>query len=208
MTELYWTGERVVPGDMQAEMGALSEHLQRYTFAISTLNGRESVIDAACGTGYGSFMLAMSCERVTGFDISPEAVAFAQERFRWPGLSYDVADLDEIDLPDGADVVVSFETIEHLKNPERFVSNVARCLKPGGKLIASIPRDMPNDFHLHVYDFAAVRELMEPHFERIDWVGQSALELGDARLAGLSLSDVDVESARYFLGICYKASID
>lgn len=204
MTDLQWTGERVVPGEMEPEMGAFSEHLQRYVFAISMLGGREQVLDAACGTGYGTFMLAMAAGSVTGFDLCADAVEFARERFNWPGLSYEVADLDSVELPTGTDVVVSFETLEHLQDPERFLDGVARCLRPGGRLIASVPRDMPNEFHRHTYDWAGARALIEPHFDSVDWLGQTALRLGDSRLAGLVLSDGDIEMADYFLAVGHK----
>ena len=202
MADLRFTGERVVPGDMSEYMDVLSEHLSRYAFAIGFMRGSERVLDAACGTGYGSFLLAMATGSVLGLDVAPEAVEFASAHFSWPGLRYEAADLDETPLPAAFDAVVSFETVEHLREPEAFVQGVARALRPEGLFICSIPRNQPSDFHRHVYEFEGARALVEPWFEDVHWFGQTDRVTPAGTLHGAAISEDGVENARYFIAVC------
>lgn len=131
--------ERVVPGESPEWLYA--EHLARYEFAAQFAKGK-NVLDVACGTGYGSELLAEAgAIHVSGVDIAPEAVEHAREFYHHPNLAYHVA--DAIDLSIFAehqfDLVVSFETIEHLSDIPRFLREVHRMLRPGGLFIVSTP---------------------------------------------------------------------
>ena len=71
---MKFTGERFVPERVPEQM--ILEHLHRYHLAARLAAGRE-VLDAACGAGYGSAILAAQAVRVTGLDLSAETVAYA-----------------------------------------------------------------------------------------------------------------------------------
>jgi 2-polyprenyl-3-methyl-5-hydroxy-6-metoxy-1,4-benzoquinol methylase len=75
LNDLPFTGERFIPGT-PGEIWV--EHWHRYHFAARWCEGKR-VLDVACGEGYGSALLARGASRVTGVDISPEAVAHAQK---------------------------------------------------------------------------------------------------------------------------------
>ena len=76
---------------------------------------REKVLDAACGEGYGSSLLAEEAEEVTGLDIDKEAVENANHKYGNKKLSYLKGSIEELPFEDHTlDVVVSFETIEHV----------------------------------------------------------------------------------------------
>ncbi|HXX95302.1 MAG TPA: class I SAM-dependent methyltransferase [Planctomycetota bacterium] len=120
--------ERLVPDD--AVLASLQEHLARYRFAQERTRGR--VLDVACGTGYGTAILGAA-----GVDVSVSTLRYA--RTHHPG-TYVAA--DALRLPFGTaafDSIVSFETIEHVQDPERFVAECARVLDPRGVLIVSTP---------------------------------------------------------------------
>lgn len=127
-------------------------HLARYEWAVRQARG--TILDAACGTGYGSSLLA-SVGTVCGVDYSEEALALAQARL--PNGRFVVARLPDVPFPDGSfDTVVSFETIEHIKDDRALLREFARVLRPGGLLLLSTPnreregaRDNP--FHEHEY---------------------------------------------------------
>ncbi len=119
-------GERLVPEE--AVEASLQEHVARYRFARERARGR--VLDVACGTGYGTALLG-----ATGVDLAPEALRHAR---RYTGR---LLAADALRLPFGAvfDTVVSFETIEHVRDSARFVAECARVLRPGGTFIVSTP---------------------------------------------------------------------
>jgi SAM-dependent methyltransferase len=122
--------ERLVPEE--AVEASLQEHLARYRFARDHARGR--VLDVACGTGYGTAMLD-----AVGVDLSLEALRYAR---RHPAR-YVAADAARLPFGRVFDSVVSFETIEHVPDPARFVEECARVLKPGGLFLVSTPnRDL------------------------------------------------------------------
>lgn len=136
---MEFTGERLVPTATGWD-GLFLEHVARYAFAAPIVRGAR-VLDAACGCGYGSHHLLRSgAASVAGVDLSAEAVAYARERFRYPGLSYSVGDVTALSFGDRAfDRVTAYEVFEHLREPERFLDEIVRVLDPEGILLVSTP---------------------------------------------------------------------
>jgi glycosyltransferase involved in cell wall biosynthesis len=182
-----FTGERVVLArtDRWWRDSRAVEHVVRYQFASRLLRPSMRVIDIATGTGYGASVLAsMGCE-VTGYDIDGDSIAFA--RNEWPEVHFEVADATA--LPEGdrsIDVVVSFETIEHLADPSVFVSEIARVLRPGGFLVLSTPnrpvfaKRSSSPFHVSEMDHDELSECLDPWFT-VEWFGQTQLQSGRLR---------------------------
>ena len=145
-TALEWTGERYLP-EVAGQVAL--EHVHRYLCARAYCQGK-AVLDVASGEGYGSALLAVTAERVIGVDLAAEAVAHAQARYRRPNLEFRQGSCIAIPLPDASfDVVVSFETIEHIDQHEAMLAEIKRVLKPDGLLIISSPEkreysDSPN----------------------------------------------------------------
>jgi SAM-dependent methyltransferase len=119
-------GERLDPE--AAPEASLQEHLARYRFARERVRGR--ILDVACGAGYGTAMLG-----AVGLDVSSEALAQARRE------TDRLIRGDALRLPFGGtfDAVVSFETVEHVADPEGFVAECRRVLRPGGLLVMSTP---------------------------------------------------------------------
>jgi ubiquinone/menaquinone biosynthesis C-methylase UbiE/glycosyltransferase involved in cell wall biosynthesis len=167
--------ERDLHMDMLRESGRRSDaHIARYTLARQYLPDEGLVLDAACGLGYGSAILAQGSAkvRVVGIDSSDFAIDYARSNFpsQLPKVEFrtgDVCNLAEFE-DESVGLVVSFETVEHLREPEQFLKEVKRVLKPGGRFIASVP-DMwvdetgkdPNPHHFHVFDFSRLAALCQ-----------------------------------------------
>jgi SAM-dependent methyltransferase len=122
-------------------------HLIRYMWVSKVLAGLDDVhdvLDVACGSGYGSHMIAVNVPhlRVTGADYDEDAVAAARSRYEAPNLSFRVGDVVRWDDTLGErtfDCVVSFDTIEHIEHREIMMQNVVEHLDPDGQLILSTP---------------------------------------------------------------------
>jgi SAM-dependent methyltransferase len=160
-----FTGERVIPGQVDADL--LNEHLARYAFA-ARLSRRKQVLDAGCGAGYGSAELARTAASVLGIDRAAEAIAFARAQYPAPNLRFEAADCSALPAPDGSiDLVVAFEVIEHLQDWRAFLREARRVLAPAGQFIVSTPNKRyysesrggsgPNPFHVHEFEFEEFR---------------------------------------------------
>ncbi len=179
---LPFDGERFIPGMSGANE---LEHLHRYALAIA-LAGSKTVLDIACGEGYGSDMLAEAASRVIGVDLSEQVVKHAQETYQRHNLEFRVGSCAAIPLEDRAvDLVVSFETIEHHTQHQEMFSEISRVLKPGGVLMISSPNkheysDVPgfaNPFHvkeLYLDEFAA---LLTKNFSNVALYGQRTMHV-------------------------------
>jgi SAM-dependent methyltransferase len=182
----WYDMERVSP-DRWTFPWVRHQHWTRYRWASQFVRGAR-VIDAACGHGYGSDILAEGGARqADGFDLSAEVVEQAREDYRRRGaLSFHVADVRQLPLPDhSCDVYVSFETIEHVADDRAMVAEAARVLRPDGKFVCSAPNrdlfdpgtsltDVPrNPFHVRGYVQEEFRGLLAPFFSTIEWFGQS-----------------------------------
>lgn len=168
--------ERIVPDE--TEPGIVALHRKRYEFALPLCAQRE-VLDAGCGVGYGTAVLAASARRVVGVDRDPAAIAYARRRYGAPNVEFRVGDLLELDLEDDSfDVVCSFETIEHVREPERLLRELRRVLRAGGTCLLSTPRvdetavRPDNPFHEVELSRADFESLLRRFFPYVGLYGQ------------------------------------
>ncbi|MEQ1821774.1 MAG: glycosyltransferase [Fimbriimonadaceae bacterium] len=127
---LPWTGERMIPhaSDIATELF----HWQRYLY-FHPWYRNTNVIDAASGEGYGTNFASIYAASATGVDISIEATEYSSKRYNGP--QYVTGDVCEFDYS-AADLVTSFETIEHLPDPSAFLKALQSCT---GKIVISTP---------------------------------------------------------------------
>lgn len=123
----------------------VAEHVVRYWYVARELSPNDTVVDAACGAGYGTELLSWRARAITGIDQN--APLLEQATKRWPNIKFITADLNNTELP-AADVLVTFETIEHLKDPNQYVSQF-RKFKRVYLSTPHIPTKHHNEFHLH-----------------------------------------------------------
>mgnify|MGYP001244144775 CR=1 FL=1 len=184
-------------------------HLRRYDFAGRYARGAR-VLDAACGTGYGSrVLLDAGAGSVLGIDIDAGAVAYARGRFAAERVWFDRADATRTGLAAGSfDLVTSFETIEHVPDPEALVEECARVLTSAGKLVISTPVGMAlTAHHAHVFDVESFGSLLRSRFRTVELWGQR--EGDEPCMFGVPAGMFPIEgrerTARYVVGVCAAA---
>lgn len=117
----------------------LQYHLSRYQFAAGFARGKE-VLDVACGTGYGTYLLSQVASQVIGADISLEILSSALRRYHSANLHFVCLDAQRFPFKQGSfEVIISLETVEHLVEPKAFLEECVRVLRPGGILVLSTP---------------------------------------------------------------------
>src|SRR5438876_12189830 len=98
-------------------------------------------IEAGCGTGMVLRELVRVCSGgdVSGIDLFPEAVAFAAKTASCPVI---LGDLEKPAALGQADIVGTFDVLEHLADDQKVLNGLHRMLKPGGTLILTVPAHM------------------------------------------------------------------
>jgi SAM-dependent methyltransferase len=167
-------GERVVEDVHYGWL--MRDHLARYHFAARYCQ-RKRVLDVATGTGYGAHILREEGAReVVAVDREQAALDYAAVRYGTDGLRWVSADAYALPFAAEFDVVVSFETIEHLKDPEQFVRECRRTIKPGGTFLVSTPLNVGgpfvSDYHELEFTRTEFQALLERHFSQVHLFGQ------------------------------------
>lgn len=194
------TGERLVPNVQHGEL-VHAEHLARYLLAARLAPGRR-VLDVACGEGYGTEMLARGGARTAiGADVDGPTVERANARYSG---EFDQADIAALPFDDDSfDLIVSFETIEHVPDAGSALTELARVLAPGGLLLISTPNTheylVDNEFHTREFSHEEFAALLGERFPSVrllyqhNWLlsavlGEEALREG----SGTAPLDIDV----------------
>lgn len=161
----------------ESEQLIYSEHLVRYQLAVQMVAGK-TVLDIACGSGYGSALLAASAAQVVGADIDPQTIKADQSFYQKPNLSFALADAENlpVEWTGRFDIVVSLETIEHLESADKYLDNLKRVLKPGGLLLVSTPNikvfGQRNPYHLHEYEHSELEKSLKQYFAQVNMLAQ------------------------------------
>lgn len=181
---MNFTGERVIEDDTPERI--YRDHILRYQFAANFIKGL-SILDVACGTGYGTNYLQHNGGReTTGVDISDEAIRFATKNYRDTNLEFYVGDALKLDFPDSKfESVVSFETIEHVSDVNKYLTEVARVLEKSGLFIVSSPNRLitspnypryqsrpDNKYHITEFSLVELLNLLKNKFTIVGTYGQ------------------------------------
>jgi SAM-dependent methyltransferase len=160
-----FTGERVIPGQVEPDLWA--EHFSRYRFAASlskSLLRPPEILDIGCGAGYGTAALAESASSATGIDLAPDAIDYARAHYTNPHLRFLPGSAMALPFADASfDLITAFEVIEHLADGATLLAEARRVLRPNGVLLVSTPnttyyaetraQEGPNPYHVHEFTF-------------------------------------------------------
>ncbi len=165
------TGERPPQGVTPDSLLAL--HAAGYRAVIERL-GPGTLLDVGCGEGFESIRLAAPDRPVVGVDYADAAIGTAAHRFGRQGLRAARMEATRLGLATGSfRWVCSSHLIEHFEEPAAHVAEMARVLAEDGAafvLTPNEPADFENPFHVHLFGRAALRRLLEEHFEEV-WLG-------------------------------------
>ena len=149
------------------------EHVARYDWVQGFVRDK-TVLDIACGTGFGSYMLANegSAAKVTGWDTDERTIRYASIRNKRVNLVFEVKNAETFDADNEYDIIVSFETIEHLEKPADFLNNINRALAITGLCFISTPissiaenTQPDNVYHKSEWGFKRFHELVEGYLK-------------------------------------------
>lgn len=196
-------------------------HIIRYILASQFVKNR-LVLDSGCGTGYGTSYLAASGARfVIGVDYSKKAIGYAIKHNRnINNVRFIVMDSLNLDFKDNLfDVIVSFEVIEHVKNPEKFIKEINRVLREDGTAIVGTPNRLVslggNPHHIHEFEPNEFKELIDDYFTDVKLLGKDLIFYGrrarekwwkfsayKLRIDNFIIVDSEVEKCFGLLAIC------
>jgi ubiquinone/menaquinone biosynthesis C-methylase UbiE len=216
------TGERMVPAFQRGKL-EYGEHIARYEALAGMVEGK-TVLDIASGSGFGTEIISRWAKKVYGVDYSDDAIEYAKANFSNSKTVYMQGDATAIPIEDKSlDVVISFETLEHIENYKKFIEEIRRVLKPDGLLVLSTPNDIEfpegADFHVHEFKDKELQTLVKKYFKNlkpyyeVTWKYAAILdEKTIAQESSLSintfnLAPVNLKKALYFYFLCSNRPI-
>lgn len=167
------TGERLGVGD-EDFLPDVTRHLAAYHACLPLIAGKVA-LDGGCGEGYGANWLAGSARLVLGVDRSREALREGLARRRG-NVSFVCSELTRLSFADAAfDVMCSLQVLEHFRNPQPFLREAVRILRPTGVLVLSTPNRLTsfseNPYHFKEYRPAELHGLLTPWFSSVELLG-------------------------------------
>lgn len=173
------TGERLLRENYAA---TAEDHLNRlfhevtWAWAAERLSGAR-VLDFGCGSGEGTAAMARSAASILRVDVAPDAIAHARERNAGANIAYETIDGAVPAADDSFDAVCSFQVLEHVKDPDAYLAEARRVLRPGGQLLLATPDRRArllrwqrpwNRWHVREWDPAGLGQLLARHFAEVE----------------------------------------
>jgi ubiquinone/menaquinone biosynthesis C-methylase UbiE len=139
---------------MRAARSILTLNRDREYSALNRLldlKSTDTLLDAGCGDGFWTARLAGACKRVIGVDPNLTSLEYARKFYNGPTIHYVCSVGESLPFADCSfDKVVSISCLEHFADPWRGVAEMARVLKPGGRIALSVdsllPENSPESF--------------------------------------------------------------
>lgn len=165
-----------LPGN-KASSEQIARLFHRYRFASDFCKNKD-ILEVACGAGIGLGLLAKVASTIVAGDIDKKNLQLAQETYEGR-LNIEIHQLDAINLPfedKQFDVVILYEAIYYLSQPELFVSESHRVLRPGGMLLlCTVNKDWqdfnPSPFSTRYFSIPELFLMLSEKFTRISFYG-------------------------------------
>ncbi len=216
------TGERMIPAYHKGHI-VYGEHIVRYGAAVALAKDKV-VLDIASGSGYGTALLGKTAKKAYGVDLDKDAIKYAKKNYGSKNIEFIQGDGVKIPLGDNSvDIVVSFETIEHIEDYKTFMKEVKRVLKKDGLFILSTPNDVEfpesNHFHVHEFERKELEKLVKDYFKNTTsyyqgtWVynallsGKGLIEEWEKPILTMQTAPIELDKCIYFYMLCSNREI-
>ena len=157
--------------------------MHRYAYALveEYANETDRLLEIGFGEGYGSEIVREWVDEYVGVEVDDEAVRHANDRYshsKSTFLSYDGATLPFADS--AFDIAISFQVLEHVPDPARFVREARRVVRQGGVVLVVTPNrnhrladgERPwNRYHVREFNADELAALMRGAFDRVEVYG-------------------------------------
>lgn len=172
MVQLH-TAERVSRADA-SDNYVFQRSILAYHHAASLVSG--DVLEIGTGMGYGIEVIAPSAKKYVTVDKSQ-----AYDATLPVNATFQQMEVPPIGFADESfDYVISFQVIEHIKHDKKFVKEVSRILRKGGKFIVSTPNAPTsltrNPWHIREYTELEFKDLLSNDFSHIEAFGVNGNE--------------------------------
>jgi 2-polyprenyl-3-methyl-5-hydroxy-6-metoxy-1,4-benzoquinol methylase len=117
--------------------GVSKRRLSAILFLLGNIKNKK-IIDIGCGNGYLGKALKEKKAIVHGCDISNDAVSQAKKELD-RAFQFDASSNNFEEIEEKYDIIISTELIEHLLEPEKFLENLKKILKPDGFIVLTTP---------------------------------------------------------------------
>jgi len=179
--EIAYGGERVThlyPND------CYFAHLSIYYYALQYALEKK-VLDAGCGSGYGSYYLRKNGARqVEALDISRVAIGFCKKYFSYPKLRFRISSLVKINgyKKRTFDLIFTSNVLEHVPDVTKFLDKAHMLLKPDGVLLIAVPpvvdetsrkNNIDNKYHLNIWTPRQWYMAISTYFDQVQCVFHS-----------------------------------
>lgn len=143
---------------------------RRYLFVKKLCEGK-TVLDYGCGYGYGSLLLT-KYNKYTGVDLDAHAIKWAKRNILPVINSARFLNAEEFEreyYTETFDMIISFEVIEHLRDPVSWLKAIKEKVHHGGRIILSTPNGafangdqtlFSNRYHLHEFSAFELRDML------------------------------------------------
>ena len=175
---------------------AFLPHIERYSFACHFCH-KKDVLDLGGKDGYGAVLMSLFASHITIADNRGDYLAIGKLNNTFLcGTEMIEMDLEK-SFPDRVyDTAVAFEIIEHVKDPELFIENITKHLKPGGILVFSVPHMMPHIDHLTLFDEEKIKTMISKYLTLKEFYIQDSY--------GISKKPMHRYPAKTYVGLAIK----
>jgi len=143
LTRIAQAGKSILTLNRDREYAVLKRMLN--------LETSDNLLDIGCGDGFWTSRLAQNCGRVVGLEPDLKTLGYARRFHSLPNISYVCGVSESLPFRDGAfDKVLSVSCLEHFADPWRGIAEIARVVRPGGRIALSVdsllPENSPQSF--------------------------------------------------------------